>query len=111
MKLYIFTPFLVLENGRSHGVSIIDNNSENNDEKTELPVYRVSPPNINEDPYDDNEFYDYDDDDGGVKFIGPPYFITVHQLVEVMEYDTAVLECAITNIDTSVTVSSEIVLL
>ena len=37
--------------------------------------------------------------------LGPPYFITVHQLVEVMERDTAVLECAVTNIDTAVTVS------
>ena len=76
-------------------------------------MYRVSPPNINEDIYDDDEFYDYDDDvdgDDGVKFIGPPYFITVHQLVEVMEFDTAVLECAITNIDPSVTVSRKIVL-
>ena len=61
---------------------------------------------MNDDLYD--EEYDYDEeeeDDAGIQFIGAPYFITVHQLVEVMEYDTAVLECAITNIDPSVTVS------
>ena len=61
---------------------------------------------MNDDLYD--EEYDYDeeeDDNAGIQFIGIPYFITVHQLVEVMEYDTAVLECAITNIDPSVTVS------
>ena len=64
-------------------------------ELPDLPVYRVVEDHDNEDELDE---------DGGVKVMGAPYFISVHQLVEVMEYDTAILECAVTNIDSSVTV-------
>ena len=65
-------------------------------ELEDLPVYRVAENSDNEDDLDD---------EGGVNVMGAPYFISVHQLVEVMEYDTAILECAVTNIDSSVTVS------
>ena len=37
---------------------------------------------------------------------GAPAFVTVQQLVEVLEHDTAVLECRVTNIDEAVTVST-----
>ena len=37
---------------------------------------------------------------------GAPHFVTVQQLVEVLEHDTAVLECRVTNIDEAVTVST-----
>ena len=56
---------------------------------------------------EDHEEEDYDEVYEVRRVLGPPYFITVHQLVEVMERDTAVLECAVTNIDTAVTVSGD----
>ena len=62
----------------------------------DLPVYRVTENSDSEEASDDEE---------GVRVMGDPYFISVHQLVETMEYDTAILECAVTNIDSSVTVS------
>ena len=69
-------------------------------------MYRVT--GITEDQGEDEEDHqeeDYDEVYEVRRVLGPPYFITVHQLVEVMERDTAVLECAVTNIDTAVTVS------
>ena len=67
--------------------------------ETILPVYRVTGDN------DKNEDVVESDSDEDVKVMGDPYFISVHQLVDVMEYDTAILECAVTNIDSSITVS------
>ena len=79
------------------GSSIDTISADDAEEDDKLPVYRVT----GDDSDDDDDI----DSEGGVRVTGAPYFISVHQLVEVMEYDTAILECAVTNIDSSVTVS------
>ena len=72
-----------------------ENDTENVSETVTklLPVYRTPVNDISEVISDDNEKHD------------DPYFVSVHQLVEVTRLDTAVLECTITNIDPSITVS------
>ena len=58
--------------------------TEEGEEESSLPVWRVS--------QDES-------------LLPPPHFTAVHQLVQVQPDQTALLECAVANVDTSVTVS------
>ena len=67
-----------------------DTTEEQEEQEPTLPVWRV----------DYDEYEDYYDS----TVLAPPHFNSVNQLVQVEVEETAVLECAVANIDTSVTV-------